>query len=247
MSEKEGLLIVFEGSDGSGKLTQARLLQKHIQYLSKYNDVLITHEPWKSSEIKRKLEQDKDAYSDGVRLSELYVDDRVRHTKLLLRPALNAGAVVLADRYMMSTCAYQWAQGVPLHNLLDLHENRGILTPDVTFLLDISSETSYQRVTGRGEQHYVAKIMTPNLLEKFEKNKLFVEKVVNAYQSLGHMAQVDEKIFGEVIIIDASPKEEEVSNTIKNYFNPIYQDWAKRTSHKYDLGIHTKELAESVK
>jgi len=99
--------------------------------------VLRTHEPWKSSEIKRKLETEKDAYSGAEEIAELHVEDRARHTQKLIRPNLRAGAVVLCSRYTLSTCAYQWAQGLSLSKLLEMHEHRGILIPDVTFFLDV--------------------------------------------------------------------------------------------------------------
>ena len=208
----EGLFIVFEGVDGSGKGEQSRRLQRHIQDLSKYVDVLATHEPWKSNEIKRKLEQDRSSYSDGERMAELYVEDRVIHTKRLIRPMLNAGGIVLADRYKMSTCAYQWTQGIDLHKLIDLHQDRGLITPDLTILLDVEAEDAKVRRDVRGSKG-----------EKFEKEEQFVKKLVEAYRSLGHMAQVDEKIFGRVVMIDASPSPEEVAKRVAEIFDPLYQ------------------------
>lgn len=213
----KGVFAVFEGPDGSGKLTQAKEIQEYIQQLSKYVDVITTHEPWKSAEIKRKLERDKDAYSDGILLSELFVDDRVKHTKHLIRPVLDAGGILLCDRYKMSTCAYQWVQGVDLHQLLELHEDRGILTPDITFLMQINPGTTKERIKIRGGD-----------IEKFERNEQFTKKLINAYAALGHMAQVDEKIFGKVIMIDANRTPAEISVDVKKAFQPVYEKWAQQ-------------------
>ena len=219
MSEKRekyrGLFTVLEGPDGSGKLTQATCLQEEVQRLSKYADVIRTHEPWRSKEIKEKLKKDRDSFSDGARMAELYIDDRVKHTKHLIRPVLEAGSIALCDRYKMSTCAYQWVQGVELHELLRLHEERGILTPDITFLLQINLETFRKRVEERGGE-----------LEKFERNTEFIGKLINAYAALGYMAQVDEGIFGKVTIIDGNRKKEDIAREIKEKFVPYYERWA---------------------
>lgn len=215
----DGLLIAFEGPDGSGKHSRALHAQSLIQEMSKYVDVTMTHEPWHSAEIKRKLANDGDAYSDGLLMAELYVDDRVKHTKHLLRPVLLAGGVVLLDRYKMSTLAYQWAQGIRLHSLMELHEDRGILTPDLTFLLDIDPETAKKRIALRGQA-----------LEKFEKNEEYVKKVISAYRSLGHMAQVDPSIFGKVVVIDANKPHEAVDQEVEKLLTPLFHRYLQKNS-----------------
>ena len=122
MERKRGMFIVFEGSDGSGKGTQMINLAGHIKDLDKYKDVILTHEPWRSEEIKRKLKEDKEAYSDGIKMAGLYVNDRINHSEEI-NSRLNEGYFVLCDRYKLSTCAYQWTQGVDLYRLLKMHED----------------------------------------------------------------------------------------------------------------------------
>lgn len=212
-----GLFVVFEGIDGAGKLRQARMLQEYIQGDSKYTDVVMTHEPWRSAEIKRKLEQDRDSFSDGREMAKLFVEDRFNHTKYLIRPVLNAGGIVLCDRYKMSTCAYQWVQEIDLHELLEMHVDRGLLTPDITFLLDINRETAERRRKGRDR-----------LAEKYEENKTFVDKLINAYQSLAHMANVDENIFGRVVVINGIGSAEEIFDRVRDSFEPVYRSWREK-------------------
>jgi len=135
MEVKRERFIVFEGIDGAGTSTQLIESVRYLESLDKYQDVLRTHEPWKSGEIKRKLAEDRDAYSDGLKMAELYVQDRIQHTKELVQPILDKGVFVLSDRYSMSTCAYQSTQRVDLNELIKMHDLSRVLVPDITFLL----------------------------------------------------------------------------------------------------------------
>jgi len=210
---KRGLFVVFEGIDGSGKNFQLHNLEKRIEELNKWQDVLRTHEPWKSSEIKRKLETERDAYSGAAEIAELYIEDRASHTQRLVRPTLEAGSVVLCSRYTMSTCAYQWAQGLNLPELMKMHEHRGILIPDLTIFLDVLPEVADQR---RG-------VRITGSLEKFEQNPIFIDKLINAYKALIHMSEVDQSIFGKIAVIDGNREADSVANDVYQEFLRIYR------------------------
>ena len=220
--DKGGLFIVWEGVDGAGKGVQQHILTEYIKQLNKYNTILETHEPWKSEEIKAKLEKDKGAYSDGAELSDLFIDDRAKHTKRLIRPNLEAGVIVSCDRYKMSTCAYQWVQGVSLQKLLEMHEDRSILTPDITFYIDVPYQIAIERTKKRIDINKTNSI-GDNSVEKFEKETRFIEKLVEAYRCLSYTARVDESIFGIVIMIDGTGSVEEVSKKIKQEFDYVYK------------------------
>ena len=207
----QGLFIVFEGIDGSGTSTHVHELEERIEELNKYQDVLRTHEPWKSQEIKRKLENDRDAYSGAMEMAKLYIEDRVEHTRKLIRPNLKTGVVILDSRYKMSTCAYQWTQGVSLDELMQMHEHRGLLTPDLTFFLDVPREVAQERVRGAREK-----------LEKFEKNSEFIDKLVHAYQELVQMAEADSTLFGRVVKINGNRGIDGVANDIYKEFLGVY-------------------------
>lgn len=224
MKEKKGLFIVFEGIDGAGTSTQVPLLTKYIKELDKYADVLETHEPWRSSEIKRKLREDKDSYRDGLRMAELFIDDRVAHTKRLIRPNLDAGAIVISDRYKMSTCSYQWAQGVKIGQLLEMHEDRALLRPDLTFYIYVPAEVGMKRVRSRLDAINVNSTVK-SLPEKFEKDQLQVKKQVSAYDSLADMAGVDENLFGKVVKINGERTIEKVAVDVRIEFDKVYQEW----------------------
>lgn len=221
---RKGLLIVLDGVDGSGTSTQLPLLTSHIKRLSKYQDVLETHEPWEDEEITRKLREDKTPYSDGRLMAKLYVNDRVEHTNEIILPVIQAGGIVLSDRYKMSTCAYQWSQGLDLFELLRMHENRGILTPDLTILLDVPLEVAQTRVRERILAENPDTLIEDKL-EKFERDLKFVEKTIEAYRCLAQMSVVDPKIFGKVLTIDGSQSIEKVASEISTYFDGLYNDW----------------------
>ena len=221
-----GLFITFEGPDRVGKSTQVYSLTKHIKALDKYQDVLETHEPWKSKEIKRRLEQDRDAYSGGLEMAELYIEDRAKHTQKLIRPNLRTEAIVISDRYKMSTCAYQWAQGVKLQELLEMHEYRGILIPDLTFCFDAPIEVLIERGVKRQVEEGKAET---GVVEKFEKDNLFANKVLEAYRCLSHMAQVDQTTFGKVVVIDATKSIGDISRDISSHFDVLYSSWKDGT------------------
>jgi len=204
------LIIGFEGIDGSGTSTQVHELTQGIENLDKYQDVLRTHEPWKNSEIKRKLEEDGDAYSDPEETAQLFVGDRTDHSYRLIDPLLSAGAIVISSRYKASTCAFQWAQGVSLEKLLRMHENRGILTPDAVFFLDTSQEVAASRMKNREKK------------EKFEGNAEFIDKVIGNYRKFAKISKEYPSLFGPIIKIDGNMLIEEVAEEVYRNFLPIY-------------------------
>ena len=207
----KGLFVNFEGIDGSGTSTQVHRLEERLETLNKYQDILRTHEPWRSQAIKTKLEQDRDAYSDPHQMAELYIDDRAKHTRELILPNLKAGVVVLSSRYKPSTCAYQWVQGIPLQELLEMHENRGIINPDINFFLDVPEKIAFERIKKRKGK-----------IEKFERNREFAEKLISAYNALLNMSQVDLRMFGKIVRIDGNRNVKEVADEIFSHFSEIY-------------------------
>lgn len=208
---KKGKLIVFEGIDGAGTSTQVYRLAEHIESLDKYQDVLKTHEPWRSEEIKRKLREDKEIYSGVEVATELFVTDRAEHTRKLIRPNINEGVIVLCDRYSASTCAYQWVQGIEIEDLMAIHKDRGILTPDLTILLDVPVEVAIERNKVKKR-------------EKFEDPE-FQKKVAHAYDAIYSMSKVKPGFFGEIIKIDGNRTVEEVASMISREFDKFYSNW----------------------
>lgn len=212
----EPLFIVFEGIDGSGKTSQISRLASHIRAKDKYRDVLLTREPtWRASELREKLNQDGDAFSDGERMAYLFVEDRRIHSEEQIAPALRQNTLVLCDRYAMSTCAYQAAQGVALDTLIRYHEMARTLTPHLTLYFDVSRDVAEARMAGRGEAR-----------EKFEKNHTFTEKLIEQYRTLALDSVASARVrsvIGEVYRIDGNGLIDAVEAEITKAFDRVYE------------------------
>lgn len=143
-----GVLIAFEGGEGAGKSTQARLLA--IWLRDQGYDVVNTQEPG-ATKIGMRLRAillDKNHAGLSPRAETLmYGADRAEHVETVIRPALARGAVVITDRFEDSTLAYQGAgRDLPVDELAQLnHFATGGLVPDLTILLDLPPEVGLGR------------------------------------------------------------------------------------------------------
>ncbi len=150
---KRGILITFEGGEGSGKSTQIRMLASHLK--RRGHSVLVTCEPGGSllgKQIRRMLLHAPHRPSKTAELF-LFLADRADHVESILRPTLKRGQTVLCDRYTDSTLAYQGGgRGFPLRTLEALNRAAtGGLTPDLTFLLDVPVEVGLARAGKRSK------------------------------------------------------------------------------------------------
>ncbi len=147
---RKGRLIVFEGTDGTGKSTQLQLLNSYL--LDKGYPVITTREPTDGQYGKqiRSLYINRNKYSREEEL-ELFLADRQEHVHELLIPALEQGKIILCDRYFLSTAAYQGARGFDPENILTLNDFAP--DPDLALLFQVPLDTGLTRITsGRGEQ-----------------------------------------------------------------------------------------------
>ena len=146
-----GAFLSFEGIDGSGKSTQARLLRASLETLG--HTVLLTREPGGSpgaEEIRRLvLEGEPDRWSPQTELL-LFTAARRDHLEKTIRPAVARGDVVLTDRFADSTRMYQGLTRGNLRAEVDaLHALMIGVEPDLTFLIDIPPEAGLARATAR--------------------------------------------------------------------------------------------------
>lgn len=145
---KKGLFITFEGADGCGKSTQMKLF---AEYLKKQNiDVILTREPGGKGlgEKVREILLNYDGPVSDRCESFLFLADRAQNIDIIVNPAVSQGKVVLCDRHIDSTVAYQgYGRGLDIVRINKLNE---IATngkkPDLTFVFDIDVETSMKRV-----------------------------------------------------------------------------------------------------
>ena len=147
-----GRFISFEGIDGSGKSTQARLLADHLRRAG--GEVVLTREPGGSpgaEEIRALvLEGGGDRWSPETELL-LFTAARRDHLERVIAPALSAGRTVICDRFADSTRIYQGMGRADLREKVDaLHALMIAREPDLTFLIDMEPERGLARARARG-------------------------------------------------------------------------------------------------
>lgn len=148
-TERQGFLIVFEGTDGTGKSTQLQLLYDALQEAG--YPVMSTREPTdgKYGQEIRQLYKNRHKYSNEEEL-ELFLADRKEHVNQILAPALEGGDIILCDRYFLSTAAYQGANGFDPEVILA--RNSFAPDPDLALLFQVPIDIGLTRITsGRGE------------------------------------------------------------------------------------------------
>ena len=146
-----GLFISFEGIDGSGKSTQARRLAETLR--AQGHDVVLTREPGGSpgaEEIRRLvLEGEPDRWSAETEIL-LFTAARRDHLEKTIRPALDAGRIVITDRFADSTRMYQGITRGDLRGTVDqLHRMMIGVEPDLTFIVDMDPALGLQRALSR--------------------------------------------------------------------------------------------------
>ncbi|WP_255700228.1 dTMP kinase [Micromonospora sp. NBRC 110038] len=193
-----GLFVVFEGGEGAGKSTQLAALAERLR--GQGREVVVTREPG-ATEIGariRTLLLDATAEGPSPRAEALlYAADRAHHVATVVRPALVRGAVVISDRYVDSSLAYQGAgRTLPVDEVSWLSSwATGGLKPDLVVLLDVDPHTGLSRVAARNEG--------PDRLEA--ESVAFHERVRYAFLDL---AANDPKRY---LVLDASRPVEETA------------------------------------
>lgn len=201
MRARPGLWITLEGGDGSGKTTQAELLESWL--VDAGHTVLRTREPG-GSEVGQ-LIRDIVLHHRGDIAPRaealLYAADRAHHVATVVRPALDRGEVVLQDRYLDSSVAYQGAgrvlDGTEVRDL-SMWATEGAL-PDLTLLLDLDPAAARVRLDSADKP-----------FDRLEAEKLdFHTRVREAFLAL---AQAEPERF---LIVDASASPEQIAERIR--------------------------------
>lgn len=140
---KKGIFVVIEGLDGSGKTTQAIILAKK---LSESHDVFLTAEPsqGKIGTFIRQgcLYENKRLPTEAEAL--LFAADRIEHNQKEIKPALDEGKIVICDRYLFSSLAYQGSAGLSLDWIKTV--NARALQPDFSIFIDVAPEHVLERL-----------------------------------------------------------------------------------------------------
>ena len=154
---KKAFFIVFEGIEGSGKSFQAKTLYKKLK--KKFKNILLTREPGgtKGAEIIRKIilkdyfEKNKKIKFDKYTDTLLYLAARNEHIKNKIIPAIKRKKIIICDRFVDSTLAYQvYGKKVSLQFIKNIHKQiLGSLKPDLVFVLKVKKQSFLQRLKKR--------------------------------------------------------------------------------------------------
>jgi len=208
-----GTFITFEGIDGSGKSTQLRLVSNYLKELG--CEALTTREPGGTAIGSRLRAALLDAEEQVDPLTELLVfaADRAQHVRRVLRPALEAGQVVISDRYADATVAYQGAgrgfEPSLVSKIVRLATDG--LVPDLTLLFDVNVGESTNRTTRRSNAR--------NQLDRLDiEHADFHERVRDAYLEIA-AAEPD-----RVKVIDTSGPVEATQERVKTILVPFLKE-----------------------
>lgn len=146
-----GYFLAFEGGEGVGKSTQVRVLSDELA--KRGFEVVVTYEPGDTpvGQLLRELLLDPATSVTAQTEALLYAADRAEHVAHVIAPALARGAVVISDRYLDSSIAYQgYGRGLDIETVTQtsLWATGGLL-PDLTLLLDLEPELGLRRARGR--------------------------------------------------------------------------------------------------
>ncbi len=202
MLEHKGLFITFEGIEGCGKSTQAKLLEQYFTSIGK--EVFLTREPGgpKISEKIRNIllePENKEMLPETEVL--LYMASRSQHTGEWIIPLLNEGKVVISDRYYDSTIAYQGAARKLNRNIIDIIIEFATFgfKPDITFLIDLPADTGLSRISKKDA-------------DRLERESMeFHQKVRNGFLEI---AEYEKERY---IVIDGKKNIEEIKNEVIKY------------------------------
>lgn len=204
MFSPTGLFVCFEGGEGCGKSTQSRLLVEGLTAAG--HDVVATRQPGGSpngQQIRRILLDPATGHLDPRAEALLYAADKAEHLDKVVLPALQRGAIVVTDRYVDSSLAYQGAgRSIPTDELARvLTWATGGLRPHLTVLLDLDPSVAMTRFDGR---------------DRIEGEPLeFHQRVRDGFRAL---AEADPEHY---LVLDASAPVDEIAAEVRAHVESL--------------------------
>ena len=192
-----GVFICVEGLDGCGKTTQAKLL---VRRLSRKYDAVYTAEPSRGriGTLIRKHYLHGAKRGSSVVEALLFAADRFEHVENEILPRLRIGKIVISDRYVYSSLAYQGAAGLDLEWIQEL--NKHAARPDLAIFIDVAPETVVQRL--KPKRSVMEDLETQRKVRDFYVK--FVEK-------------------GDLVEIDGNGSKKEVAESISSLVNSLLE------------------------
>lgn len=195
----KGLFITFEGGDGAGKSTQIERLKGYLE--EQGYEVLLTREPGGTNvgeKIREVLLDPANVEMDPMTETMLYAAARAQLVAEVIRPALHKGMIVISDRFLDSSLAYQaWGRELG-SSVLEINSyGIGDCMPDLTVYLRVDPDTGRKRIRQREQDRIES------------ETEQFHQKVFNGYEQL--CKDYPERIF----CVDASRSIEDIEMTIR--------------------------------
>jgi dTMP kinase len=204
-----GAFITFEGGEGCGKSTQLKILDDYLE--TRGFDVEVTREPGGTplaESIREILLDPVNETLCPVTELLLYEAARAQHVSERILPALEAGRIVLSDRFYDSTTAYQGAgRGLGIKEMIHMHEiATGGLTPDLTIVIDVPADLGLARATQGGS-------------DRIEREKIeFHERVRTEFLRLAQ-AEPD-----RIRVVDGTKSIDEVAAAIREIVDLVLKE-----------------------
>lgn len=214
-----GKFIVLDGPDGSGKTVQLGLLGDSLR--DRGFTVIQTNDPGGTKigdQISRLLKYDAQGVMDVSTEVMLFMASRAQLVGEVIRPALEAGAIVLCDRFISATCAYQGGSGYPTEQVLALGKFAvGDVWPDLTVLVDVPVEEGLERAGRRKYQK--TKVNHKDAMQGY----LFANAVVDRFDS--RSLEYHRKVRNEFLRLRSYyPNTVEVVDTSQRSVEAVHED-----------------------
>jgi dTMP kinase len=192
--------IVIEGMDGAGTTTQSKLLSKRLNDEKIEN--IMTREPYEGyiyDLIKNILSGKGEYQKYRQSLTWLYMADRDYHLRDCIKPALFDNKIVISDRYLPSTLAYQSEnQTLSICQLYNLHTTSSFLKPDLTIYIRTSVDECLKRLKDRESQ---------DIFENYDYSKLLIKRYDASFQFLKDEGW-------NIMMVDGNKKQEDIAEII---------------------------------
>lgn len=211
-----GVFITFEGPDGSGKSTQLKLAAEYLR--AKGYRVTTTRDPGGtaiSNQIRQVLLRPENTELFSQTEVLLYAASRAQLVHEVILPALLAGEIVLCDRFIDASVAYQaFGNRVPQHIIEDINDySSSGLSPARTYLFMVTPEQGRARVLGRSEQEF-----TKNLDRIEQKGIDYHQRVFDGFE---HLAKTEDE---RIMRIDGTQSVEEIAKTVARDLNNFLKE-----------------------